>query len=88
MIDRLGERFQFFRLRPNNFPTVRLAQLAALYNQHQNLFSKLIGTTQLKDFYNMFDISVSAYWQTHYSFTATSKKSAKKLKIAIFLYIF
>lgn len=79
LIDRLGERFQFFRLRPNNFPTIRLAQLAALYNQHQNLFSKLIETTQLKDFYSMFDISVSAYWKTHYSFTATSKKSAKKI---------
>jgi hypothetical protein len=79
LINRLGDRFQFFRLRPNNFPTVRLAQLAALYNQHQNLFSKLIETTQLKDFYNIFDISVSAYWRTHYSFTASSKKSAKKI---------
>jgi len=79
LIDRIGERFQFFRLRPNNFPTVRLAQLAALYNQHQNLFSKLISTTQLKDFYNMFDISVSVYWKMHYSFTATSKKNAKKI---------
>ena len=79
LIDRLGERFQFFRLRPNNFPTVRLAQLAALYNQHQNLFSKLIETTQLKDFYDLFDISVSEYWKIHYSFTATSKKSAKKI---------
>jgi len=79
LIDRLGERFQFFRLRPNNFPTIRLAQLAALYNQHQNLFSKLIETTQLKDFYSIFDISVSTYWKTHYSFTATSKKSTKKI---------
>jgi hypothetical protein len=79
LIDRIGERFQFFRLRPNNFPTVRLAQLAALYNQHQNLFSKLIGTSKLKDFYNMFDISVSSYWKRHYSFTATSKKSTKKI---------
>ena len=79
LIDRIGARFQFFRLRPNNFPTIRLAQLAALYNQHQNLFSKLIATTQLKDFYKIFDVSVSSHWKTHYSFTAMSKKNAKKI---------
>ena len=36
--------FQFFRMRPNNFPTIRLAQLVALYFKHQNLFSKLMIT--------------------------------------------
>ncbi len=72
-------QIQFFRLRPNNFPTIRLAQLAALLNQRQNLFSKIMSTGQLKDFYELFDVSISAYWQTHYSFTATSKKYNKKL---------
>lgn len=71
--------FQFFRLRPNNFPTIRIAQLAALLNQHQNLFSKITPTTELKDYYKIFDISISEFWETHYSFTATSKKGYKKL---------
>jgi len=66
-------------LRPNNFPTIRIAQLAALLNQHQNLFSKITKTTQLKDYYKLFDISISAFWETHYSFTATSKRTYKKL---------
>jgi hypothetical protein len=79
LTERLGERFQFFRLRPNNFPTIRLAQLAALYNQHQNLFSKLMASNELKDFYVLFDVSISEYWRTHYSFTARSKMSSKKI---------
>ncbi len=75
----MKSQFQFFRLRPNNFPTIRIAQLAALLNQHQNLFSKITTTTQLKDYYKLFDISITEFWKTHYSFTATSKRTYKKL---------
>ena len=75
----MKSQFQFFRLRPNNFPTIRIAQLAALLNQHQNLFSKIITTTKLKDYYKLFDISISEFWKDHYSFTATSRKTYKKL---------
>ena len=74
-----NSQLQFFRLRPGNFPTIRLAQLAALLHQHQNLFSKIMETTQLKDFYELFAISISEYWETHYSFTSASKKTNKKL---------
>ena len=74
--------FQFFRLRPNNFPTIRIAQLAALYHQEQNLFSKIIAITDSKEYYDLFDISMSNYWQTHYSFSSISKKSHKKLSMA------
>lgn len=70
---------QFFRLRPNNFPTIRLAQLSALLHQHKNLFSEIMETYQLKDFYKLFNVSISEFWKTHYSFTAVSKKSNKKL---------
>ena len=77
--DNLGVRFQFFRLRPNNFPTIRIAQLAALYYQHKNMFSKLMAASQLKDFYALLNVSTSEYWSTHYSFTSTSKKSSKKI---------
>ena len=77
--DNLGVPFQFFRLRPNNFPTIRLAQLSALYHQHQNLFSKLMSMTHLKDFYALFNVSISEYWKTHYSFTSVSKKGTKKI---------
>lgn len=74
-----NNQFQFFRMRPSNFPTVRIAQLVALYNQHQNLFSKIINIDNLEDFYNLFSAGVNDFWKSHYTFEATSKKSAKKL---------
>jgi len=68
---------QFFRLRPPNFPTIRLSQLANLYNKHQNLFSKIIELNQLEDFYELFKVSTSEFWKTHYTFQKESKPSTK-----------
>jgi len=71
--------FQFFRLRPNNFPTIRLAQLASLFHQQQNLFSKVIAITDVEEYYKLFNISMPLFWKERYSFTTKSKKSEKKL---------
>ena len=71
--------FQFFRMRPTNFPTIRIAQLASLYAKHQNLFSKLMQISKLEDFYKLLSVEVNEFWKTHYTFETTSKKSAKKL---------
>ncbi|MHB0754095.1 DUF2851 family protein [Polaribacter sp. M15] len=71
--------FQFFRMRPNNFPTIRMAQLVSLYVMHQNLFSKLMNTSKKEDFYELFAIKMNDFWQTHYTFGKASKKSPKKL---------
>lgn len=73
------KEFQFFKIRPQNFPTIRLAQLAMLYHQHQFLFSKLLESKTLNDFYKLFSVGVSGFWKEHYTFTSTSKKSSKKL---------
>jgi uncharacterized protein DUF2851 len=70
---------QFFRLRPTNFPTIRLSQLALLYSTYQNLFSKVIEITTIDGFYDLLNSSTSLFWETHYTFETTSKKSAKKL---------
>tara|TARA_R110001583_G_scaffold114876_6_gene265403 strand:+ start:14268 stop:15539 length:1272 start_codon:yes stop_codon:yes gene_type:complete len=70
---------QFFRLRPNNFPTIRISQLAELYHLYQNLFSKVIEITTLDGFYDLFNVSTSQFWKTHYTFDKESKKSTKKL---------
>ena len=72
-------QFQFFRMRPQNFPTIRLAQLASLFFMHQNLFSKLISISKKEDFYKLFSIDVAEFWKTHYTFETESKKSVKKL---------
>ena len=71
--------FQFFRMRPNNFPTIRIAQLVALYHQHQQLFSKILEVSKLEDFYKLFSIEVNDFWKSHYTFEAISKKSSKRL---------
>lgn len=71
--------FSFFRMRPNNFPTIRIAQLVSLYHLHQNLFSKLMKQTVLKDFYALFSVEVNPFWKTHYTFEKVSKLSTKKL---------
>ncbi|WP_348798484.1 DUF2851 family protein [Flavobacterium adhaerens] len=70
---------QFFKHRPDNFPTIRLSQLASLYHKEQNLFSKLIGLNNLESIYELFDVSVTMYWQTHYQFGKESKKKRKVL---------
>ena len=71
--------FQFFKMRPNNFPTIRLAQLVALYFKHQNLFSKLMITDHKEQFYQLFSITIHDFWKSHYTFEKSSKKAQKKL---------
>ncbi len=69
----------FFKLRPNNFPTIRLSQLARLYAAHQNIFSKLIAVNSLEEIYDIFNVTASEYWDSHYTFGKVSKKSVKKV---------
>ncbi|WP_452223861.1 DUF2851 family protein [Lacinutrix chionoecetis] len=70
---------QFFRLRPPNFPTIRLSQLAHVYHKHQNVFIKVIEAKNLEDFYTLFAVETSAFWETHYTFNKASKGLKKKL---------
>ncbi|WP_422083957.1 DUF2851 family protein [Ulvibacterium sp.] len=70
---------EFFKLRPANFPTIRLSQLANLYGTHPNLFSKIIEAGDLSEMYSIFTISASAYWDTHFTFGKESRRSVKKL---------
>ncbi|WP_276378489.1 DUF2851 family protein [Flavobacterium sp. H4147] len=69
----------FFKLRPDNFPTIRLSQLAALYHKHQNLFSKIISIKTVQNVYELFNVSASLYWHNHYQFDKESAKKGKSL---------
>ncbi len=81
-LEHLGvQRPEFFKLRPSNFPTVRLSQLACLYGTHQNLFSKVIKATSLEEIYSVFTISATTYWDTHFSFGKPTKRHKKKLSM-------
>nr|WP_299344506.1 DUF2851 family protein [Allomuricauda sp.] len=69
----------FFGLRPSNFPTIRLSQLAGIYHAGQSLFQTLMEANTLTEFYNIFQVETSSYWQDHYTFGTNSKKSRKRL---------
>jgi len=71
-------QFQFFRMRPSNFPTIRIAQLVGLYHKHQNLFSELMVVKNMIEVYELFKIEVDGFWETHYTFTKESKKRKKR----------
>ena len=73
------EPVQFFKHRPDNFPTIRLSQLANLYHVQQNLFSKINTSNSVNSIYKTFDVSASDYWQNHYQFDKESPKKRKKL---------
>lgn len=60
--------WKFMRMRPANFPTLRIAQLAMLMFKSQHLFSKVLAAQSVKELENMFDIKVSNYWHNHYIF--------------------
>lgn len=70
---------QFFKLRPANFPTIRLSQLAQLYTKVPSLFQMLIKTSQLDEMYTIFAVQASTYWDTHFNFGKAQKKRSKKL---------
>lgn len=79
---------KFFRLRPPNFPTVRLAQFAMLYFKQNNLFSQVIAKQNLTDFYELFSVCGSEYWNTHYNFGIVSlerKKQVTKSFVALLI---
>ena len=71
---------KFSKLRPPNFPTIRLSQLANLYHSQPNLFSKLIEAKGIDDLYKIFeDVKASEYWDNHFNFGKISAVDSKKL---------
>jgi hypothetical protein len=72
----------FFKLRPDNFPTIRLAQLAQLISQEPQLFHKCMHIQKVSDFYQLFAIAPSMYWENHYVFDKQSAPKRKKLSKA------
>jgi len=70
---------RFFRLRPPNFPTLRLSQLAMLYTEKSSFFSKVISAKKPLEYYELFNIQASEYWNSHYNFGVSSMDRPKKL---------
>jgi hypothetical protein len=69
----------FLRMRPVNFPTLRLAQLAVLIQQSSHLFSKVIEAETVNDLNKLFDVTANDYWHYHYRFDEITEFKKKNL---------
>jgi Protein of unknown function (DUF2851) len=72
-------RMQFLRMRPGNFPSVRLAQLAMLVLQSKHLFVKMIQARDIMDLESLFDVTANDFWHYHYRFGKSSDYAPKTL---------
>lgn len=71
--------WKFARLRPGNFPTLRIAQFCALIHTTNRLFSHLLEKQTLQQMRALFNVQPSPYWQTHYTFHKPGKRMNKPL---------
>lgn len=71
--------WRFLRLRPQNFPHIRIAQLANLYYERRGGLSQLLECTTVDELRQTMQTQVTPYWETHYVFGADSGRSAKHL---------
>lgn len=58
--------FKMARMRPQGFPTVRIAQFAAIIHNTDNLFSRVIKAQNIKELYDILCVKADGYWETHY----------------------
>ncbi|RUT72968.1 DUF2851 family protein [Ancylomarina longa] len=74
-----AERWKWLRLRPANFPTIRIAQFAALIYKSNALFSQILENPNYNAIAKAFEIEASKYWKDHYQFGIKSKVKVKNL---------
>ena len=72
-------RWRFLRLRPGNFPPIRLAQLAWLYCKEDGLFSRVLEAETLDEARRLFHARTSPYWTEHFHFHKASPRRQKTL---------
>lgn len=73
----------FKGLRPQSFPTIRLSQLAQVYEQRESLFSKILEITDWHSLLALFKVGVSDFWETHYTFHKVSPKVKKPISATL-----
>ncbi len=67
------------RMRPVNFPTIRMAQFAGLIHQSSHLFSKVIASQNPDELIKLFKVTASPFWDTHYTFDAAANQLKKNI---------
>jgi len=72
-----GWLWKFARLRPANFPTIRLSQLAVMLTETGGLFSKTVEASDISKLKDLFEVTASEYWDDHYVFGKKSRHTPK-----------
>lgn len=70
--------WNFLRLRPSNFPTVRIAQLARIIHTTEHLFSKILAAESIREVNSLFSHAANQYWASHYQFDKPSPNQKMK----------
>ena len=73
------ETAKFFRLRPTNFPNIRLAQLAWLLHQKPQLLSRIQQAKSINEWYDILEARTATFWESHYHFSSPSTKRTHRL---------
>lgn len=73
--------WKFLRLHPGNFPTIRIAQLAALVHHSHGLLSRVLEMEELAELSSLFSSNCSEYWQQHYRFDKPSARRGGRMGI-------
>lgn len=76
-----GSLWKFGKMRPQNFPTIRIAQFARLMHQSENLFSQITEKASKDEIRKLFMAKCSPYWNDHYRFDKSSSTKSKNLGI-------
>ena len=71
--------WRFLRLRPQNFPNIRISQLANLYYQQKAGLSQLVECETIDQLRSILGSQVTPYWETHYTFGSTSDRNEKHI---------
>lgn len=74
--------WKFLRLRPANFPTIRIAQFSQLILQSTHLFSKILNAQNIQELLSLFQVHLSQFWETHYTLYDSGNKKEKHLGIS------
>lgn len=75
-------RWRFMRLRPQNFPHIRISQLARLYHGCRMGLAALTECGTVEAVRSLLDTRVTTYWETHYTFGSESTRHSKRLSAA------
>jgi len=74
-----GFLWKFLRLRPDNFPTIRISQFACSLENYPDLFSQLVDHADPVDFIMKMELRTSEYWTNHYRFGRNSPPREKRI---------